>query len=417
MSVEKMSAPIGTLILDAGPLIANTTLPAAHAYLTTPSVLAELRDEGVRLRLQSLHGLQTRAPSRASVAFVRTFAKKTGDAEVLSAADIGIIALSYELECEANGGDWRLRNTPGQARINGAPPVREAVETDRTLTETDNRQVDDIPTEHLPAKEQQKDDTRTTDALTESVASLKVSSETNSTESPKDEPIAVPDESIELIQEEQVEAEEEEEEGEDDDDDWITPSNIKKHQEKDNNIDATAQDVKTMKVACATHDFAVQNVLLQIGLNLVSGEGKRISSVKTWVLRCHACFKVTRKMDLKFCPSCGGATLMRTSVSTDSKGAMKVHLKRNMQWNNRGTVYGISKQQHGTANMKGRDNLILRADQREVEKLEKRDRYRKEHDLLDPDHVPSIVSGRRDTTAGSVRYGHGKRNPNSNRKH
>jgi RNA-binding protein NOB1 len=95
---------------------------------------------------------------------------------------------------------------------------------------------------------------------------------------------------------------------------------------------------------------------------------------------------------------------------------MKVHLKRNMQWNNRGTVYSIPKQQHGTANMKGRENLILRADQREVEKLEKRDRYKKEIDLLDPDYLPSIVSGRRDMNQGTVRVGHGKRNPNSNRK-
>jgi RNA-binding protein NOB1 len=46
-----------------------------------------------------------------------------------------------------------------------------------------------------------------------------------------------------------------------------------------------------MDVGCMTADFAMQNVLLQMGLNLVSVEGKRIQRVKTWVLRCHACFK------------------------------------------------------------------------------------------------------------------------------
>ena len=35
----------------------------------------------------------------------------------------------------------------------------------------------------------------------------------------------------------------------------------------------------------------MQNVLLQMGLSLVGTEGKRIQKVKTWVLRCHACFK------------------------------------------------------------------------------------------------------------------------------
>ena len=40
-----------------------------------------------------------------------------------------------------------------------------------------------------------------------------------------------------------------------------------------------------------TADFAMQNVLLQMGLGLVGVEGKRIERVKSWVLRCHACFK------------------------------------------------------------------------------------------------------------------------------
>jgi RNA-binding protein NOB1 len=35
----------------------------------------------------------------------------------------------------------------------------------------------------------------------------------------------------------------------------------------------------------------VQNVLVQMGLGLVGEGGKRIKSVKSWVLRCHACFK------------------------------------------------------------------------------------------------------------------------------
>jgi len=42
-------------------------------------------------------------------------------------------------------------------------------------------------------------------------------------------------------------------------------------------------------------------------------------------------------MELKFCPSCGGDTLMRASATTNSNGEFKVHLKKNMQWTNRGT--------------------------------------------------------------------------------
>jgi RNA-binding protein NOB1 len=41
------------------------------------------------------------------------FARKTGDYEVLSAADLQVLALTYELECELNHGDWRLHREPG----------------------------------------------------------------------------------------------------------------------------------------------------------------------------------------------------------------------------------------------------------------------------------------------------------------
>lgn len=48
-------------------------------------------------------------------------------------------------------------------------------------------------------------------------------------------------------------------------------------------------------------------------------------------------FRTTKKMHLKFCPACGGDTLLRTSTSTSANGEVKVHLKKNMQWTNRGT--------------------------------------------------------------------------------
>jgi len=105
-----------------------------------------------------------------------------------------------------------------------------------------------------------------------------------------------------------------------------------------------------MKAACMTGDFAMQNVALQMGLNLISTDGLGVRQVKTWILRCHGCFtlvtlsgllrltfRTTKKMHLKFCPACGGETLLRTSTSTSANGEVKIHLKKNMQWTNRGT--------------------------------------------------------------------------------
>jgi RNA-binding protein NOB1 len=87
----------------------------------------------------------------------------------------------------------------------------------------------------------------------------------------------------------------------DDEDDgegeWITPSNVAVHKSRALDLLPAASNskktapVKQLGAACMTADFAMQNVILQMGLKLVGVEGKRIERVKTWVLRCHACFK------------------------------------------------------------------------------------------------------------------------------
>jgi RNA-binding protein NOB1 len=78
---------------------------------------------------------------------------------------------------------------------------------------------------------------------------------------------------------------------------WITPSNVALHRSRALDLLPSASGAgknKTttiVKVGCMTADFAMQNVLLHMGLNLVGAEGERIERLKSWVLRCHACFK------------------------------------------------------------------------------------------------------------------------------
>lgn len=80
---------------------------------------------------------------------------------------------------------------------------------------------------------------------------------------------------------------------------WITPSNVGLHKSRALDL-LPDSDVARGKrkggdeafdTGCMSADFAMQNVLLQMGLSLVGVEGKRIEKVKSWVLRCHACFK------------------------------------------------------------------------------------------------------------------------------
>lgn len=82
---------------------------------------------------------------------------------------------------------------------------------------------------------------------------------------------------------------------------WITPDNVALYKSRALKLlPSSGGDLKKRRrvvddqavlAGCMTADFAIQNVLLQMGLTLVGTEGKRIQKVKTWVLRCHACFK------------------------------------------------------------------------------------------------------------------------------
>jgi len=73
---------------------------------------------------------------------------------------------------------------------------------------------------------------------------------------------------------------------------WITPANVALHKSKTLQLIPTQGGAnKKVVTGCMTTDFAMQNVLMHMGLDLVGVDGKKIDKVKTWVLRCHACFK------------------------------------------------------------------------------------------------------------------------------
>ena len=210
----------------------------------------------------------------------------------------------------------------------------------------------------------------------------------------------------------------------DDDEGWITPANIKKVQEKEQNIDKKTEKAPlVMQAACITADFAMQNVLLRMNLNLLSNNLGRVRTLKTWVLRCHACFGICKDMTKQFCPRCGKPTLMRTSCSTDKDGNFKVHLKKNFQYNHRGDRYSIPKAVGGSSNMKvaggGKggwgQELILAEDQKEyIQKMENEKR-RKDRDLMDEDFLLGLEGGKRVGHGGRAKVGAG-RNVNSKKR-
>jgi RNA-binding protein NOB1 len=109
-------------------------------------------------------------------------------------------------------------------------------------------------------------------------------------------------------------------------------------------------------VCCITADFPMQNVLLQMGLRLAAPDGLRITSVSRWVLRCSACYQVTKEVGRLFCPRCGNAALDKVRVVVGPDGAEQYGVRKKHIL--RGTKFSIPKPRGG----RNRD-VILREDQ------------------------------------------------------
>ena len=411
---------IHTIVLDSSPLLLNTPslstlLAKSHSLVTTPSVIAEIRDPAARSRIDNLYlpFITLRSPKPESVRFVREFARKTGDAAVLSHTDIEILALAYDLECERNGGDWRLRRVPGQKRVNGSAPVR-----------VDQTNVEEMPAqeegaEEVLAKNQSAEDhsngigpnSSVIEDLSRNLQNTTVQEDGTPTDSFVDS-----ERPIQETAEDQTDSSDSDSEG------WITPSNIKKHQARDESSSiSTKSESKMLQVATMTGDYAMQNVLLQINLNLLSpATCKRIAHLKQTVLRCHGCFFTCKQMNKQFCPRCGKPTLTRVSCTTNDKGEVKLHLKANMQWNKKGNVFSIPKPVSGTSNQKWQgprhgggqsgwgSDLVLAEDQKEYVRAMTSGKRIKDKDLMDEDYLPGILTGDRNKGGGRVKVGAGR---------
>ncbi|AGO10131.1 AaceriAAR139Wp [[Ashbya] aceris (nom. inval.)] len=381
---------VHSLVLDATPLI---TQPYAHYkgyaqnFYTTPTVFHEIKDENAKRNLdiwQAAGALQLRHPSESSIKRVSDFAKLTGDASVLSANDIHILALTYELEAELNGDKGRLRRYPGEVLVPKAaagaqPPVAEKKKRRRGGKKQRAKREEAAQQAAGEAEEATDDIAAPANAPVESA----------------EQPTTAP-QAAEALTEDYDEA--------DDDGDWITPDNLTEMMIQDSGEDTTGNEGVAAsdsalynQVALATGDFAIQNVALQINLNLMNfTSGMRIKKLRNYMLRCHACFKLLPTprdgRPVHFCPSCGGAgTVLRCAVSVDAEtGAISPHLKANFQWNNRGNRYSLpsplSKASQKRFGNKGfvhtrhqQEVPLLREDQKEFQQAMKQEDWTRRH--------------------------------------
>lgn len=268
--------PVHTIILDAGPIIKNepsvsVLVSKCENLVTVPSVIGEIRDAQARSRLEItlLPFLTVISPKPESAKFVKEFSRRTGDLPVLSHSDIQILALAYELECNQNGGDCRLRKVPGQKRVNGSPPKLQKDSLGGTETASDQPSsdvpVDPRTTEPTTAVQDAAGDQKPNESVPEdanvmvkAMNDLKLG--TLNSESGSTSDLSPHGNDASLGEDETVSnSESSDSEG------WITPSNLKKQQAKDQ--DASTVPIsgdQIIQVATITTDFAMQVCLVQV---------------------------------------------------------------------------------------------------------------------------------------------------------
>ncbi|CAN7991849.1 unnamed protein product [Ixodes hexagonus] len=371
-------ASVQHLVVDAGGFIKNTTLhEIGRRIYTIPEVVSEIKDNATKQRLQVLpYEIQYRVPPPEIIKIVTDFSKQTGDYPSLSAVDIKVLALTYLLEKEVVGTEHLCQKPKStqvlpQGALKGTTvspgffgPTNSVRETEGAHGERVQEGSEDSPVD----RGQQGED------------------EPCKNESSGDE-------------------------GSEDDEAWITPSNITEIKRQMGAL--TVEDEKPMPVACISTDFAVQNMLIQMGLKAVSVEGMMIKHARTFILRCHACFTTTKIMTKQFCPGCGNKTLKRVSVSVDEDGTTTLFINYKKPINIRGTRFSLPTPKGG----KHANNPILCEDQPVPQNRPSKMALSKV-DALDPDYLsrnsPFKVNDVYSRSANlNVRLDHiGSRNPN-----
>ncbi|CAH0399588.1 unnamed protein product [Chilo suppressalis] len=330
-----MSKKIKNLVVDTTAFIkaANLQDMAENVY-TIQEVIKEITNDRQRRKLVVLpYDLKVKEVFSEHIKFVTDFSKKTGDYTSLSATDIKVIALTYQLENEKVGAD-HLKTEPtmqrtvkvtGIASFNPEPENNEedkGVDINNTSlkselsgsTDTEsneNTQLDNTcevsSTEGLTPK--LKDSNEHTVEITNLIQNIDL----------KDDEINNVLVTVESEDEEEYTSEESDSDG----GEWITPGNLA---QKKKETELGEFEEKEVEVACITSDFAMQNVLKQIGLHVTAIDGRVIKQLRTFIFRCTTCFKTTSVMTKLFCPKCGHATLRKVGVSIDEEGNQHIHI-------------------------------------------------------------------------------------------
>uniref|UniRef100_A0A3B3XYU9 RNA-binding protein NOB1 n=1 Tax=Poecilia mexicana TaxID=48701 RepID=A0A3B3XYU9_9TELE len=351
------------VVADAGAFLKQAPLQEfGQNIYTLREVLDEIRDRTTRRSLAVLpYQLTFREPNPEHIRTVTEFSKKTGDYPSLSATDIKVLALTYQLQLEHVGSQnlkaepdlkvpaqfpLELASTfpPGTVDVSNAGHTQSEPSTRTDLDQFNSFQFWRQP---LPGLQGEMLDLLVGGGFVEERGAGPGLADNQSDD--------------------------------EDDDGWITPSNIR--QVKMESSDWT--EPADVRVGCLTTDFAMQNVLIQMGLHVLSVGGLVIRRARSYILRCHACFRTTSNMSKAFCPHCGNQTLKKLAVTVGDDGSIQMHFSKNPKvMNPRGTRHSLPLPRGG----KHAANPHLVEDQRFPQQRLSR-KARQKTDVFDPDYV------------------------------
>nr|XP_017525516.1 RNA-binding protein NOB1 isoform X2 [Manis javanica] len=400
-------ARVEHVVADAGAFLRDAALQDIGKNIyTIRDVVREIRDKATRRRLAVLpYELRFKEPFPEYVRLVTEFSKKTGDYPSLSATDIQVLALTYQLEAEFVGVS-HLRQEPEKVKVSSSIQHPETpLHVSGFHLPSKPKPTREIEHGHPPSE---PDDLEFSSFMFWRNPLPNIDLELQ--ELLNDKGDGVPSE------EEEEENGLEERKGEasgDDGGEWITPNNIKQIQRELEQC-AVPEDVR---VGCVTTDFAVQ-----MGLHVLTVSGMLIREARSYILRCHGCFKTTSDMSRVFCPHCGNKTLKKVSVTVSDDGTLRMHFSRNPKvLNPRGLRYSLPTPKGG----KYAINPHLTEDQR-FPQLRLSRKARQKTDVFAPDYTAGVspfaendISSRsatlqvRDSTLGGGRR---RLNPNASRK-
>lgn len=351
------------------------------------------------------------------VKLVTEFSKKTGDYPSLSATDIKVMALTYQLEKEKNGIN----------HLKIEPALQKALLTTENISKELNP---DITGFFLPQSQKVSDSLKQSnksidvkhaitqeDLNTHVMNELELNIENNISTKTEKEGYIKDNTLISNLKENKISDEEIlandinkltckvnndseeyvlmsvndckdspdsslENSSDDDDSGWIKPSNVSQAKKQ---VNSQLIEEKQVDVACMTSDFAMQNVLKQINLNICALDGRIIKQLRTYILRCYACFKTTSIMTKKFCPKCGNNTLKKVAVSVNENGEMQIHINPRKPLTGRGKKFSLPTIKGG----KHPNNPIIVEDQPIADNRPSR-LARTKNNPLDDDYIAGI---------------------------